>query len=111
MLFYSKDTDTSDVSSRYVSDDTLGMGLIAANSVAFLLIFVACWQGVRRIATVLSGERIKWASDGAPIELRPPQKGDGYHLFLSHVWAHGEKCGTATSHRSLGGASIDEFHS
>ena len=106
MLFYSKDTESSGFSSRYVSDDTLGMGLIAANSVAFLLIFVACWQGLRRIATVLSGERIKWASDGSPIELQPPQKEDGYHLFLSHVWAHGEEHVTATV-CLLGGATVN----
>ena len=32
---------------------------------------------------------MKW-HDGKPITLAPPQKTNGYHIFLSHVWRSGQ---------------------
>ena len=91
-LFFVADSEMSrgTVASEYASNNTLAMGLIAANSGAFILIFIALYRGLRRIATELSGDRLKW-SDGSALQLAAPQSPDsGYHLFLSHVWAHGQ---------------------
>ena len=44
---------------------------------------------MRRMATEMRQERLKWP-DGTPIQLRPPKKIGGYHLFLSHVWRSGQ---------------------
>ena len=91
-LFYIEDADMSrgSIASEYAGDNALSLGLIAANSVVFLLIFAASYRGLRRIATELSGDRLKWSDSGAALQLAPPLSPDGYHLFLSHVWAHGQ---------------------
>ena len=91
-LFYVEDADMTrgTAASEYAGDYALSMGLIAANSVAFLLIFASTYRGLRRITTELSGERLRWADDGTALQLAPPLSPDGYHIFLSHVWAHGQ---------------------
>ena len=70
-------------------DMALGALLVVANSVAFAIIFAVCCRGLRRVATELGGERLKWA-DGSVVTLVAPQKAGGSHLFLSHVWAYGQ---------------------
>ena len=29
-------------------------------------------------------------ADGTPVVLKPPQVPNGHHIFLSHVWKHGQ---------------------
>ena len=80
-LFFVEDADMSrgSVASEYASDNALSIGLIAANSAAFILIFLASYRGLRRIAVELSGEQLKW-SNGSALYLEAPTlrpAGDG----------------------------------
>ena len=88
-LFFVGDSQTEASLPASISSDTWGFLIIAANSGAFLLILFACTRGLSRVTTELSAEQLVF-SDGSPVELLPPREDAGYHLFLSHVWAHGQ---------------------
>jgi len=88
-IFFVGDEQTQASLPASMRNDTWGFLIIAANSGAFLLILFACTQGLARITTELTGEQLVF-SDGTPVELLPPRDDSGYHLFLSHVWAHGQ---------------------
>jgi hypothetical protein len=38
----------------------------------------------------LLGSTLRWAADGTLVQLAPPAHKGGYHLFLSHLWKHGQ---------------------
>ncbi len=67
-----------------------GPALVAANCAAFVIIFVSSIRGMQRIAMQLNESSLTWA-DGKPVQLLPPTAGgDGYHLFVSHLWKHAQ---------------------
>ena len=88
-LFFVGDQETQASLPSSIRSDTWGFLIIAANSGSFLLILLACTRGLTRITTELTGEQLVF-NDGTPVDLLPPQEDSGYHLFLSHVWAHGQ---------------------
>ena len=85
-LLFFEWTPEEDIS---VSEHLLGGGLIAVNLICFLFIFVAASAGVVGMA-VKSQELVATLSNGRPIIMQPPAASDGYHIFLSHCWTHGQ---------------------
>lgn len=76
----------------------LGWSLVLGNSLAFLLIFMSSIHGMLRMRQDLYQWRLTWDDGCTPVMLSPPEKPEGYHLFLSHVWKYGQdQAGTIKS--------------
>lgn len=67
----------------------MGVCLVAFNLVSLGMIFMSATSGLLRMAAESDDLRMTYA-DGRPLSLQPPKAADGYHLFLSHVWQHGQ---------------------
>ena len=96
MLFFVE--DLNDVQSRALtSNNNLGVLMIGANSVAFLIIVASSIIGARRVVRDMLEPNLAWF-DGSHVRLHPPHTPGGYHLFISHVWRYGQdQAGTIKS--------------
>ena len=69
-------------------DESVGVGLVVANSMLAILIIVFVSRGVGDIATELGELRLTFEDDGTVVELPLPEDEElGTHLYLSHVCA------------------------
>ena len=91
LFFVTHISSRSDAGGHSTAHDVYGIAMIAANCITFAFSMFSGLHGVRNLAQQLNEARLTWP-DGRLIELAPPsaKEGHGYHLFISHVWKHGQ---------------------
>ena len=80
---------------QYVAASTttnLRFVLVAVNFMLAVLILFISISAIMRLRKDIQGRRLTYVSGGGLVTLMPPSASskDGFHLFLSHVWAHGQ---------------------
>tara|TARA_B110001452_G_scaffold164551_1_gene137268 strand:- start:678 stop:4919 length:4242 start_codon:yes stop_codon:yes gene_type:complete len=73
-------------------DETVGVGLVAANCVMACLLVLTVGRSVGGITTQLGELELTFVDDGSLVLLKPPQSNLELdtHLFMSHMWRHAE---------------------
>lgn len=77
---------------REYVDETVGVGLVAANCVMACLLVLTVGRSVGGITTQLGELQLTFVDDGSLVLLKPPQSDLELdtHLFMSHMWRHAE---------------------